>query len=674
MGVEMRHSVRRSVSLFAGLAMFALSLSNSASAESFWKKMKIATLQQACRGGDQQACQDLAKMGQAPTQPGQPRSQQPPAPPRSGQNTTPGQVQQSGHVQDTGAFKAPAGTKIEEKILAPVQQDAKFVVSPHGVHVATIETDGSRAVVWYDGVEGPKFDEILLQETSQDAVSFSPDGNRYGYCARSGSEMVIMVDGKELARTSESEDGIFNCQIGFTSNSKHVFYLTHASVGGIDIGRFVFDGKSDPPGGRNNQVSSFDSRIIAFSPDGDHYAYVWNDPHRQKPWMLIVDGKPAPYQGGAPQWTNDSQHLYTQRTNSTGTELLYDGKPIAHAFNFRVYIAPVGNMVVTAVTGGTNFHPYSFLVVNGKKVPGSDTVERGMIDNVVFSPDGKHYAAICEDTTTHRYVITDGKRGEQYVSINDLAFTADSSTLVYDAGMNGKQFVVIGDKEYTGSAASITPVLAPSGSRVAAFLQGNGTQSVLIDGRVTPLGTHGGTDLGFSPDGKHVAYVAADSVNSSHLMLDETPLGESGISGDRIDPAKVMALHYVFSPDSEHVAYFAQMGDAHGIGVDGKFIATPGRGNESLRFSPDGKHLLWLHLPFGNAPYRLMADGKPIVDFFPADSASSNPYWWDFNADGSLSLLAQDDNSLKRITITFSPETSVATLTGGGTAIATRRN
>lgn len=667
---EMRRSVLKSVFTLACLAIVASALSPSASAESVWKKMKIAALQQACRGGDQQACKELVKMGQAPAQTGQPQAghsgQQPPKPGHPSQ--------QANQIPDQGGpFKAPAGTKIEEKILAPVQQDAKFVVSPHGVHVATVETDGSRAVVWYDGVEGPKFDEILKQETSQQNFSFSPDGNRYGYCARSGSEMVVMVDGKELARTPESEDGIFNCQIGFTSNSKHVFYLTHASVGGISIGRFAFDGKSDPPGGRNNQVNSFDFRMIAFSPDGDHYAYVWNDPHRQKPWMLIVDGKPAPYQGGGPQWTNDNKHLYTQRTGSGFTELLLDGKPIARAFNFRVYIPPVGNMVVVAVTGGTNFHPYSFLVVNGKKIPGSDTVERGMIDNVVFSPDGKHYAAIYGDLNAHHYVFADGKRGEEYVSVTDLAFTADSSTLVYNAGVNGKQFVVVGDKEFTGSDGLKGPALAPAGNRVASFLMGNGTESVLIDGKVTPLGPHGGSDLSFSPDGKHVAFVAGDSVNSSHLMLDGNPLGQFGISGDRIDPANVMALHYVFSPDSEHVAYFAQMGDAHGIGIDGKFIATPGQGNISLRFSPDGKHLLWLHLPFGNAPYRLIVDGKPLLDFFIAgNTLATTPRWWDFNPDGTLSLLAQDDNSLKRITITFSPDTSVATLLGARTTIAQR--
>ena len=50
------------------------------------------------------------------------------------------------------------------------------------------------------------------------------------------------------------------------------------------------------------------------------------------------------------------------------------------------------------------------------------------------------------------------------------------------------------------------------------------------------------------------------------------------------------------------------------------------------------------------------------------------PQWWDFAADGMLSFLAQDDKSLKRITITLSDQTSLATMLGGGPAVASRGN
>src|SRR5689334_1041810 len=90
----------------------------------------------------------------------------------------------------------PAGTKVEQKLLAPYQPQSTFFMSTKGVHVAAIDATGSRPAVIYDGATGPKFDEILRQdEASVNQIVFSPDGTRYAYCARSGSEFVVIVDG-----------------------------------------------------------------------------------------------------------------------------------------------------------------------------------------------------------------------------------------------------------------------------------------------------------------------------------------------------------------------------------------------------------------------------------------------------------------------------------------------
>ena len=186
----MCHSSRRTILSSACLAPIIRLITLTASAqtpkkESVWDKIKKAGQQGAQQGQPQQ--QPQQQPGQQPAQ-------------RQDGRGRPSSQNQS-QVNDSGPFKPPAGTKIEEKILAPLQDRAKFEVSPHGVHVATTETDGSRAVVYYDGVEGPKFDEILPAVGGN--VAFSPDGNRYAYCARSGVQNVLIVDGKELVRGSE---------------------------------------------------------------------------------------------------------------------------------------------------------------------------------------------------------------------------------------------------------------------------------------------------------------------------------------------------------------------------------------------------------------------------------------------------------------------------------------
>jgi hypothetical protein len=621
--------------------------------ESVWDKIKKAG-QQGAQQGQQQPGQQ---------QPGQ-------RPPRPGQQPSGG-----AQVNDSGPFKPPAGTKIEETVLAPLQERASFEVSPHGVHVATTETDGSRAVVYYDGVVGPKFDEILRQTYGN--VVFSPDGNRYAYCARAGNQYVVMVDGKELVRSPEANSGRFDgesCHLGFTSNNKHVYYSSHVSLGGRrdqTFTRFVFDGKPGPTGSAEG---------VVLSPDGDHYAYnlTIGDPFHGDRYAFVVDGRIAPYMAGAPQWTSDSKHLYTQRTvPAQGTELLFDGKPLMRAFGFTTYISPVGEMVAVVVTGGTNFHPFSFLVVNGKKVPGSDTVERGAINKVVFSPDGKHYAALCGDTSNHQYVIVDGKRGQEYVSIDNLAFTADSSTVVYQSFMNGKQFIVAGEQEFGAALGGLQPpVIAPAGNRIAAFLFVNGVRNLLVDRKMTALSTRDGDNLSFTPDGQHYAYFAVDAGMGRKLVIDGVVQPQSVLTtADTMDLLNAQALKYVFSADSKHVAHFAAPptptgGYDRGIFLDGKYAPASSQGtNSQLSFSPDSKHLFWIQ-GYGNQPYRVFIDGKPLLDFYPTGSTPTVPHWWDFGADGTLSLLAQDDNSIKRITITLSDTTSLATMLGGGSAVA----
>jgi hypothetical protein len=576
---------------------------------------------------------------------------------------------------DSGPFKPPAGTKIEEKVLAPLQQGARFMVSPHGVHVATTEMDGSRPVVYYDGVEGPKFD-ALLNGAANEVIVFSPDGKRYAYCARSGTQYVAMVDGKELVRSNElqggacSRTGSPSSDLRFTSNSQHVYYFASIKeTQPIDqyVSRFVFDGKAEmriagPVG-------------VTFSPDGNHYAYIGDDPDRKRSQMLIVDGKPAGYLAGNMVWSNDSKHLYTQKQVPLATELLLDGKPLMRAFGFEVHIPPVGDMVVVAVAGGDSGHPHSFLVVNGKKVPGSETVERGQILEVVFSPDGKHYAAHCAGINNDHYVIADGKRGQEYSDIKNLGFTPDSSIVVYSA-IKGRGFVVVGDQEYASQFDGPKPIMPQVGNRVGAILSMNNAPELLMDGKVTRLNYRGANELSFSPDGTHYAYFALDQGMGYSLVIDGVPQPQSAmpLDGYRIDLEQpVTASRYIFSPDSKHVAHFGfantAAGRANGIFLDGKFIPASLEGpNTKLVFSPDSKHLFWIHM-YGDQPHRVFIDGKPLVDFYPAGHNLAN--WWDFGPDGTLSFLAQDDNSLKRITIMPSAETSVANLTGGAT-IASR--
>jgi WD40 repeat protein len=626
----------------------------------------------------------IKKAGQQGAQQGQQPQQQPSQQPAQRQDGR-GRLspQNQSQVNDSGPFKPPAGTKIEEKILAPLQERAQFEVSPHGVHVATTETAGSRAVVYYDGEAGPKFDEIITQSTGHGA--FSPDGEHYAYCARGGDEYAVMVDGKELVRSSEAREGRFDetsCHLGFTSNSKHVFWTSAVLIDtqrGKNFTRFWFDGKPSPTGSAGG---------VSFSPDGDHYAYILtiSDPYHQDRFALVVDGKIAPYLAGTPQWSGDSKHLYTQQRVGTGDataiDLLLDGKPIARAFSFQLYVAPTGDMTVAIVAGGSRSAPMTFLAVNGRRVPGTEIGAPGGFDQVVFSPDGKHYAALCRRTQT-KLLIVDGKKQTEYKEIQHVKFTADSSKVVYSAMANNKSFVVVGDQEsdaYAFQSLASDPLISPMGNRVGALVQGEDYAQILyIDGKTVRPGLKGISQLQFTSDGTHYAYVALDSGNGTRLAIDGVAQPASNFGAT----SQAIYAKYTLSPDGRHVAHLGYPpqptgDDERGLFLDGKYRPlNHGMNTTFLTFSPDNKHLAWFQAVPSKNEFRVMVDGKPVAQTEAVATLGINNdviKWFDFLPDGTLLVLGQDDNSLKRISITPPPESSFATMLGGGTTVARGSN
>ena len=135
---------------------------------------------------------------------------------------------------------------------------------------------------------------------------------------------------------------------------------------------------------------------------------------------------------------------------------------------------------------------------------------------------------------------------------------------------------------------------------------------------------------------------------------------------------------HVFSPDSKHIASdSAPPTDTgvygSGLFLDGKYIpVATNPGMKRLEFTADSKHIAWAQgVPSRNG-LRIFMDGKAVVDTDAGVAGTSTEGWWDMLPDGSLAVLGQDENNLKRITITPSAETSVATLGGGGALVAKR--
>jgi len=606
-------------------------------------------------------------------------------PQKPGQNPAPAQKQSAaGPINETGPFTPPPGTKIDEAVMAPIEQGAQFAISPKGIHMATLSHSGSRLVIIYDGVPGPKFDQIFNQGGPVGVV-FSPNGSRYAYCAASGNEWVVMVDGKELTRGPAAANGMMgtpNCTLGFTSNSKHVYFMSVDNASNVSsYSRFVFDGKPGPLG------ADSDLRNYAFSPDGNHFAYIWTEPvPRPTRNQLIIDNQTAPYLAGEPQWSADSQHLFTKRSipvpnsrHGSVKEVLLDGKPFMRADNVTLYIPPVGDMLVAKVLRDAS--PQSmFLVIGGKPVPGSETI--GTISDVTFSPDGKHFAAIYSSAAQRQFAFIDGKKGLEYARLDGftvanklyrILFTADSSKSAYlgfNAVNNGEFLVYDGNESDTILTVNETAV-SPAGGHLATAGQGQLT----MDGKILNLpGVNPHTTqiaaLSFSPDGSHYAFVLRDRGNTT-LYLDGAPqTSYSPASAGPLD--NISSRPYLWSPDSKHIAYLCRTSNPADqyLCVDDKAVRI-GVANayNNLSFAGDSNHLIWVR-NMGQSITRIFVDGKPVEEGFTPSVGGFVKETWQIGSDGNLLALLQDNTSMKRVSIAPSPSTSLATLFGGATTIA----
>lgn len=615
------------------------------------------------------------------------KNTQPQQQPAKGQPTTSqtGKPAPQGSVNDSGPFTPPPGTKIEPVVMAPIEQGASFGVSPHGVHVATFSHAGSRPMIIYDGVAGPKFDQIFLQDGAHGVV-FSPDGNHWAYCGAQGQEWVVMRDGQEFLRGHGAANGAVNLgychDMHFTSNSKHLYFLQQLDVSNISTPtRFVFDGKASPPG------ADTDPRNYTFSRDGDHYAYILNDVNSRTPrWQLIVDGQPSSFPGSAPQWSADSKHLFTKRTVPAGPrggnvdEIFLDGKPWLRADNVTLNIPPAGDTVVSLIRRSAQPQT-QFLVVGGKEVPGSELLGN-KIGQITFSPDGRHFGAVFNNANGQQSAFIDGRKGQDYTRLDGnnltgnnspLIFTADSAHtayVAYSAQANG-DFLVF-DGQETGPVMGTTwGVLSPVGSHLLTA----GVGQVTLDGKILKLPNDPRTSqayaLSFSSDGNHYAFVMRER-GGQFLFLD-------GVQQNAYVPVMTGPLNkgngaYLWSPDGKHIAYFCHSAnpganDDMYLCVDGKgaHLGGPG-GYGNLTFTSDSNHLLWTKTG-AQSSFRTFADGQPVLEGFMPGLGFADETW-QATPDGGVALLMEDQTTLKRVTITPSPSANLATLFGGTTTLA----
>ena len=570
-----------------------------------------------------------------------------------------------------GSVPLAADSAVEEKLVGPAyEQGTIYTLSPTGLHLATMSAKGSRFVVTVDGAEGPPYDQILNAAGEftlgydfnfnavktlkwQGPVAFSPDGKRYAYAARTAKDVFVIVDGKEIFHAAFSQVAPPVSVLSFTPDGQHVmFYQQTADT--MQSFQLMMDGKPVTPA--FDQVPS-----PLFSPDGKHWALLGSKPRSVNERFLIIDGKDAGYIASRLQFTPDSKRLVSVSGNPGSGEqtLLVDGKAMLTAASIdKIVISSRGEIAAIAIPKGGQ---KKLLHLDGKAVSGTENVY-----NVVFSPDGKHWAANGAETPS-AWVVVDGKKQQNYTSVRDAAFTGDSAKCVYVAESGVKKFVVINGQEDEGNnLIHVGPLLSKTGGHVA-YSAGEmmGKLKIHYDGQVLPE-RYNNFNLALSPDGSHFVYYAANDAVSTELIVDGEIKGTAASFGGET----------IFSPDSKFVVTNARppKGD-NALFISGDFVPYPKSMGypRPLGFTADSQHLILVGSEpgeGGNPVNSFYVDGQRVAQFLPRGvtwANSTGNYLWEAQPDGAVILIGVTpgpNNSygpMKRVSVKPAAGTSVAT-------------
>src|SRR5579859_4046218 len=301
-----------------------------------------------------------------------------------------------------------AKATVDQQPLGPDGQLFGGSISPKGEHIAVFAGKGSHYQIIMDGVAGPKIDNLIFNIAGDPyragsmwvnmpiPVIFSKDGVHWAYMAKQSDEYVVMLDGKELARGPINTRNLGNSlNLTFSANGQHIFWSDDDAQGNYVI---VVDGKPGPA------MRTLPQLIL--SPDGNHYAYINYNRDGTGAWTF-VDGKQVNYFGDNLQYTARNVLLSQMHTPDNNNIFVINGKPSIKAQSLTpMWISDDGKQIAMIITPQQGAQP--FLTVDGKQVAGTEGVP---IENVYFSPDGNHYAALCRTKTGAKFMIIDGKKG-----------------------------------------------------------------------------------------------------------------------------------------------------------------------------------------------------------------------------------------------------------------------
>lgn len=543
--------------------------------------------------------------------------------------------------------------------LTPMGQvdvnSANVWLSPDGTRIGLETTQGSRRAVRVDGIAGPMFSgldstpQIVGAQASN--TIFSADSQASAYVGYGGDQRRTVVINN---RPGPQYDGIR--WIGFSPEGHNLAYIAmgkHGELGDTtDMNAYqiqnaekmlskytvVINGVPGPP------YQFINGNAVMFSPDGTRTAYIGRvEPEMQKmtpeqkkqgmvmsprlDYQIVLDGKPGPFHSGIQHMAFSPQgdsFAYITNSKQNKTRVHVNGKTDPPVDSIR----KVGNNQMIVFSPNGKHYAYiaeqsdpekkllrqPVFVFNGEKKSAHKH-----ITSVAVSNSGSYaYAAYDVDAGQRMYVYHDGEKSLDYRQIESLFFTPDGKQLIYIANNDGTHYPVINGQEQPGlrSAEASRVTFSPNGSRYAFPAQTDGGRVVFADGEPGPVVD--GLDpksIRFNDDGQ-LTYKGGNYQGSVYYVEHE-PTASGGI----------------VSPDGQRRAGIdltnrGKSSQQMRLVVDGEPVGPEGYHTISdITFSPDSKRVAAIgrRSGYGKSGYHLILDDQEGPAYAAIEALAFSP-------------------------------------------------
>ena len=410
--------------------------------------------------------------------------------------------------------------------------------APAGHRLAYVARKGNEQFVVVDSSVSPGYLNVMVNQ-----LWFSADGQHVGYIAQTAggqNPWHAVVDGN-------AGPGYGSASVLQLSRSGGHFACVAGVSGATDM-NVVVDGK---PGPAFAVIQS-----VVFSEDGKHVAYVAGRKGNPIKWVAVIDGQAGSEFDRLSNVVfspDGSRTAYSGEGRESNRERLYavvDGKKSLDYDSCSNFVfSPDGRHLAYLASNNGK----SVVILDGNESDAHQNIDH---QSIRFSPDGSRLGFVAQDDSVWHAVV-DGNAGPAYGVIDGKSFQfspdgkhfrfkvrgASDWTVVLDGtppggGLTPSELVTTADGRHTAVVVAPSPDQSTQSSRV------------LLDGQPVRGEYRNVGQLGISPDGRRVAFVGTmpdDSGNkTAHAVID----GHPGPGFQRI-------TEILFSPDSRHVAYVA---------------------------------------------------------------------------------------------------------------------